>query len=71
MELEQAGVPTVIVVTEPFEALARQAAAAYDLPTARIVVIEHPIGGVGPDVIEARAAAAEDAVIAALRDERA
>ena len=60
----------MIVVTEPFERLARQAATAYDLPQARIVVIEHPIGGVPDDVVLARAADAEERVMTALEADR-
>jgi hypothetical protein len=61
--LEVLGVPTVAVVTEPFAGLARQAAEAYSLPDARIVVIDHPLGGIGAGAVEAIAAAAVDRVI--------
>ncbi|HMF03393.1 MAG TPA: hypothetical protein VKH17_01160 [Acidimicrobiia bacterium] len=62
MQLEEAGVPTVLVATKPFEPMARGAAAAHDLADARIVVIQHPLGGIDEDAVRARGAAAVDAV---------
>ena len=42
--------------------MARGAAAARDLPDARIVVITHPLGGIDEDTVRARATSAVDAV---------
>jgi hypothetical protein len=62
VQLEQAGVPTVLLATKPFESMARGAAAARDLPDARIVAISHPLGGIDEDTVRVRAASAVDAV---------
>jgi hypothetical protein len=62
VQLEEAGIPTVLLATKPFEPMARGAAAARDLPDARIVVIPHPLGGIDEDAVRARAASALDAV---------
>jgi hypothetical protein len=62
VQLEEAGIPTVLLATKPFEPMARGAAAARDLPDARIVAISHPLGGVDEDTVRARAASAVDAV---------
>jgi hypothetical protein len=62
VQLEEAGIPTVLLATKPFEPMARGAAAARDLPDARIVGISHPLGGVDEDTVRARAASAVDAV---------
>jgi len=70
VEVEHSGVPTLLVVTEPFAVLAPQTAAPSDLPSARIVVVGHPIGGVGPDVIEARDRAAEEVPLSLLGAQR-
>jgi len=62
VQLEEAGIPTVLLATKPFEPMARGAAAARDLPDARIVAISHPLGGIDEDTVRARAASAVDAV---------
>ena len=62
--MERRGVPTILVVTEPFLPLALYEADRRGMPEARIVVIEHPLGGTEPDEIVRRAAAAGDAVLA-------
>jgi hypothetical protein len=46
--------------------MARGAAAARDLPDARIVAIRHPLGGSDEDAVRAHAASALDAVRALL-----
>jgi hypothetical protein len=39
----EVGVPAVVVVTEPFEHLARNTAANFGVPDFPILVVEHPI----------------------------
>ena len=46
------GRPTVVVATEKFAGLARQAAEQSGLPDARIVAVEHPIGEVEREGLE-------------------
>ena len=70
MRLEAAGHPTVLVATASFAALARQAADAYGFPDASIVVVEHPLGGIGEDDVIARAERAVDAVLERLTGSR-
>ena len=55
-----------MVATTAFEALAREAAQAYGLPDARIVTVEHPIGGIGEAPLLARAEVLVDGVLALL-----
>jgi hypothetical protein len=62
VQLEDAGIPTVLLATKPFEPMARGAAGARDLPDARIVAIPHPLGGIDEDAVRARAVSAVDAV---------
>lgn len=45
MKFEAAGRPVVVIVSERFEAMARRAAKGFGLPGARLVVVQHPIGG--------------------------
>jgi hypothetical protein len=56
VQLEDRGVPTVVVTTTGFENLTRQVAVAFGLPTARIVTVAHPLGGIEEDAVLARAA---------------
>ena len=66
VQLEASGVPTVVIVTEPFAELAQYAAHTEALPLARIAVISHPLGGVGPDVVTAKAHDAVETVLGLL-----
>ena len=64
--LEAAGRPTVVVATEEFAELAREATRSQGLPSARIVTVAHPIGGASEESLRGRADAALDAVVALL-----
>jgi hypothetical protein len=66
VQLEAGGVPTVVLVTEPFAELAAYSAHTEALPQARIAVIEHPLGGVGRDAVTAKAHAAVETVLGLL-----
>jgi hypothetical protein len=60
MALEARGVPCVVIATSDFEDLARRLAALEGFEP-RLLVVEHPLGGVSPDAVAARARrAAED-----------
>ncbi|MGE0877948.1 MAG: hypothetical protein AB7L13_13075 [Acidimicrobiia bacterium] len=56
MQLEDRGIPTVVVTTTGFLELTNACASAFGLPDARIVVIEHPLGGIEEPAVLARAA---------------
>jgi hypothetical protein len=56
-------VPTVVVATTSFAALARQIADATGVPDARIAVVEHPLGGIDERAVRARAEAVVDEVL--------
>ena len=66
MNLEAAGLPTVLVATGALRPLADRTAADLGLPDLRVVSIQHPIGGVDQATIEARADGAVDEVLALL-----
>jgi hypothetical protein len=57
-------VPTVVVATESFAALAREEARAQGLAGARIAVVPHPLGGVPRAELRRRGDAAVDQIIA-------
>ena len=52
----------MVVATTPFAALAHSVADAFGLPDARIVVVEHPLGGTDADAIQRRGHGAAAAV---------
>lgn len=56
----------VVVATDAFEALAREAAGAQGLPDARIAVVTHPIGGIRAEELAARRTQLVDALLALL-----
>jgi hypothetical protein len=64
VQLEATGIPTVVVATSSFAALAHKVAGAFGLPDARIAVIEHPLGAIDEDAVRARAASVVDDVVA-------
>jgi len=57
-------VPALLVVTEPFVPLARYESERRGLPDTRMVVIEHPLGGIAAEEVLRRAAAVRDDVLA-------
>ncbi len=68
MNLEGAGIPTVLVATGELRLLADQTAADLGLANPRIVSVAHPIGGVAEEAILARADAVVDEVLGLLTD---
>ncbi len=56
--------PTVVLATDEFAALAREAAESQGLASARIQVVAHPIGGIPERALDERADAVVDAVMA-------
>lgn len=69
--LEQLGVPTVAVVTEPFLPLAQGLAASLGSANARIASIPHPLYGIAEDELAGRADHVVEAIVAALMEQRA
>ena len=68
MNLEGAGIPTVLVATGELRLLADQTAADLGLANLRIVSVAHPIGGGADEAILARADAVVDEVLGLLTD---
>lgn len=56
----------MVIATDAFATLAREAARSQGLPDARIVRVAHPIGGVGDAELRARAETAVDAALGVL-----
>jgi hypothetical protein len=63
IELEKAGRPCVVVTTTQFAPIAATMASSFGLPDARTLVLDHPIGGTAPGVLEQWADAATDRLV--------
>jgi hypothetical protein len=64
--VEARGVPAVVLGTDAFVSLARAQAAKHGMPHLAVALVPHPIGGVEPAVVRAKADAIADEVLAAL-----
>ena len=58
--------PSVVLGTDAFVSLARATSATHGLPHLPVALVAHPIGGVDPAAVWAKAAAIADEVLAAL-----
>ena len=66
MQLESAGVPTVVVTTTQFRALTEQVAQSLGRPDLRILEVAHPLGGTDEATVLSWADAAVEQTIALL-----
>ena len=64
--LEQRGVPTVVIGTSEFEALARLEAKNRGIESLPLALVPHPLGGIHEDEVKKKAELAIDAVVKAL-----
>ena len=56
--LEQLGVRTVVLCTQPFEVTGNNIARVMGIPDYPFVVLDHPLGSINQAAIEKRAASA-------------
>ena len=66
MELEKRGVPTVTICTHRFKVLGEVERRALGMPELPMAIAPHPLGGLKPDAVEAKAEALLEQVIAGL-----
>jgi hypothetical protein len=64
--LEQRGVPTAVMGTFEFEALARLEASNRGLPALPLALVPHPLGGLREDEVVRKADLAIEAVLKAV-----
>ena len=69
MTLENLGIPTVVICTEPFTNSALLHARTFGSPRFQPVNIPHPLGGLGLGQVRERATAVQDMIVAALTRE--
>ncbi|MGW1992045.1 UGSC family (seleno)protein [Embleya sp. NPDC001921] len=60
VELEQLGIPTLLLATAGFTEIARQVCSLYGLPQARVLTVRGPLGGSTDAELDAMAAEAVD-----------
>jgi len=60
--------PAVPIITDAFDATAREMADLWGVPEFRFVMMPHPLASLTPDAVEQRAAGLVDKVLALLRD---
>lgn len=66
--LEAEGIPTVVVGTDAFAELVNMETVQRGLPGLHRIALTHPIGGIKPPFVVAKAHAAVDEVIAHLTE---
>ena len=67
-ELRKRGLTTAVICSPPFERLGRSQARVFGAPDLPLVMIKHPLGGIGMDEVRARADQAIPQVIDILRE---
>ena len=58
--------PTVTVCTNRFEVLARVTATSMGMPNLPLVIVPHPVGGISPEEVKAKADSIIENVISRL-----
>lgn len=69
VDLEKAGVPTVLLCTTPFMAIAKAMGSGSGRSSLRVVEVKHPLGAISRDQVDERADGAVDRVERVLRGE--
>lgn len=61
--LEKEGVPTVVVGTDEFLSLAQLESKARGMPDLHLAITQHPIGGLKPEQVAAKAESLVEATV--------
>lgn len=67
-ELRKRGLTTAVICSTPFEKLGRAQARVFGVPDLPLVMIQHPLGGIGMEEVRGRARQASASVIDLLRE---
>lgn len=62
------GLVTAVVCSRPFEKLGRTQAAVFGVPDLPLLMVDHPVGGNGLDVVAQRADVAAAQLVRLLRE---
>lgn len=62
VELHRRGVHTALICSRPFEHLARKQAKILGFAGLNLILVDHPLAGVGPSVVRERAKQAVEQV---------
>ncbi|MDH3598605.1 MAG: hypothetical protein OEU26_03075 [Candidatus Tectomicrobia bacterium] len=60
--MEKRGIPTVTICSTEFEALGRAESGALGLAALPLAIIQHPLGGLKPEVVTKRAQSVVDVI---------
>ncbi len=66
MALENQGVPTIVICTDPFLDSAHRHAKVFGRKGFQPLGIPHPLGGINPEVVSQRASELHQEIVAAL-----
>ena len=69
-ELHKRGLLSMVICSDPFVGLGRNQAKVFGVPDLPLLVIPHPLGGLGIDAVKQRAAVAVDQFISLLQEKR-
>jgi len=67
-ERRKRGLATAVICSTPFEKLGRAQARVFGVPDLPLVVIQHPLGGIGIDDVRVRAQQASTSVVDLLQE---
>ena len=67
-EIWKRGVAAAVVCSEPFVKLARTQAKIFGVPDLPLIVIAHPLGGLGMDGVKDRVGAAAPQLLALIKE---
>ncbi len=67
-ELRKRGLTTAVICSTAFEKLGRAQSRVFGVPDLPLVMVQHPLGGLGMTEVRARAEQALPQVIALLRE---
>ena len=66
--LEKAGIPAVPIITDAFDATAKEMAELWGVPDFRFVMMPHPLASLTPEGVEQRANELLEKVLRLLRE---
>ena len=67
-ELRKRGLVTAVICSDPFLKLGRNQARVFGVPDLPLIVIPHPLGGLGLDGVKERAGVAMPQVVSLIKE---
>ncbi len=70
-QLRLRGIPTAVICSTPFQNLGKAQAKVFGVPDLPLVMIPHPLGGIGLDQVKQRAGHALESILKLIEELRA